>query len=477
MHLGFVLRVLCVIQVVWIGTAAATKIGVIYGEEAALAAGGAENAVQLLRAQGIHKLRLYDADSAMLRALGGSSIEVIVGLRNDELVDVGVSKTSAHSWVARNVEAYFPDTKITAIAVGDEILTNKDESLVPFLVPAMRNIHAALAAAGLEQAIKVSTPQSLRLLSTFSPPSLATFDASLSTRVLAPVLEFLSLTESYFMLNLHPFDVQQANPRDLTLGHALYSTESGIDDHVTGLHYANKFEALVDAVYVAMASLNHPELDVVVTEAGWSKDSAANDDPAAVSFHADLLKHIASGTGTPFKPRKGAISTFVQASLLSSLEASTGDVEFLRAPGSAAMDSGVRRKLLADKTWCIAKEGSRTEDLQLALDWACSSTGGQADCRAIQSGQFCFLPNTMRDHASYAFNSYYQKVSWAAGSCDFNGLAEVTSTDPSYPGCLYVSSGSDPTNSTSTTSVATRHQFSLAWLALVLAVTWKLTFM
>ncbi|KAG6552707.1 hypothetical protein Mapa_005654 [Marchantia paleacea] len=476
MHLGFVLRVLCVIQVVWIGTAAATKIGVIYGDEAALAAGGAKNAVQLLRAQGIHKVRLYDADSAMLHALGGSSIEVIVGLRNDELVDVGVSKTSAHSWVARNVEAYFPDTKITAIAVGNEILTNKDESLVPFLVPAMRNIHSALSAAGLEQMIKVSTPQSLGLLSTFSPPSAATFDASLSTRFLSPVLEFLSLTESYFMLNLHPFDVQQANPSDLSLGHALYFTESGIDDHVTGLHYSNKFEALVDALYVAMASLNHPELDILVTEAGWSKDSWTNDDLAAVSFHADLMKHIASGTGTPFKPRNGVISTFVQGNVLASFKTSTADGEFIRAPGSAAMDSGVRRKLLADKTWCIAKEGSRTEDLQAALDWACSSAGG-ADCRAIQAGQFCFLPNTMRDHASYAFNSYYQKLSWAAGSCDFGGLAEITQTDPSYPGCLYVSSGSDPANSTSPTSAATRHQFSLAWLALVLVVTWKLTVM
>jgi hypothetical protein len=42
----------------------------------------------------------------------------------------------------------------------------------------------------------------------------------------------------------------------------------------------------------------------------------------------------------------------------------------------------------------------------------------------------CFNPDTVRDHASYAFNSYYQKNP-VQTSCDFGGTAVLTSTNPS----------------------------------------------
>ncbi|KAL2630409.1 hypothetical protein R1flu_015095 [Riccia fluitans] len=454
MHLGFVLRLLCILQVIQLRTIAATSIGIIYDEEDAVAPGGAEVAVQSLRAQGISKVRLYNADSAMLRALGGSSIEVIVGLRNDELFDVGVSRTSADSWVARNVEAYFPGTQITAIAVGNEILTGEDESLVSLLVPAMRNIHAALCAAGLGEKIKVSTPLSFRLVSTFSSPSAASFDHSPSTPLLLPVLDFLSTSGSYVMLILNPCDVKQPNPSDLTVSHAVY--------------YPDSFEALIDAVYVAMASLGHPELDIAVTEVALSRDCSDND-AAAVAFREDVVKQVLSTSGTPYKPRVGAIDLYMAIMHAKVIAATSSE---------SPADSGVRRKLLADKSWCVAKDGSSTADLQAALDWACGPGG--ANCQPIQAGQFCFLPNTMQSHASYAFNSYYQKLSWASGSCDFGGLAQIVTNDPSYTGCLYPSSGtySDPTNTTfnpPASDAQSYRYFSPPLLALVLLISWKLT--
>jgi hypothetical protein len=65
------------------------------------------------------------------------------------------------------------------------------------------------------------------------------------------------------------------------------------------------------------------------------------------------------------------------------------------------------------------------------LDYACSPAGG-ADCAPIQAGSgLCFLPNTLAAHASYAYNSIFQRSGAAPGACDFAGTATITLTDPS----------------------------------------------
>ncbi|THU72011.1 hypothetical protein C4D60_Mb04t07590 [Musa balbisiana] len=53
-----------------------------------------------------------------------------------------------------------------------------------------------------------------------------------------------------------------------------------------------------------------------------------------------------------------------------------------------------------------------------------------SDCSAIQQGGSCYNPDTVRDHASYAFNDYYQRNPIPT-SCDFGGTAVVTNVDPS----------------------------------------------
>ena len=75
------------------------------------------------------------------------------------------------------------------------------------------------------------------------------------------------------------------------------------------------------------------------------------------------------------------------------------------------------------------------------LDYACGPKG-QADCTAIQQGGSCFEPNTLHDHASYAYNSYYQDIidvpaKWKGANCDFSGTAMITKNDPSTGTCKY----------------------------------------
>lgn len=85
-------------------------------------------------------------------------------------------------------------------------------------------------------------------------------------------------------------------------------------------------------------------------------------------------------------------------------------------------------------SWCIANPGASETALQVALDYACGYGG--ADCSALQPGATCYNPNTLRDHASYAFNDYYQKNP-VPTSCVFGGSAQLTNNDPSSGSCRF----------------------------------------
>ncbi|XP_050214181.1 PLASMODESMATA CALLOSE-BINDING PROTEIN 5-like isoform X2 [Mercurialis annua] len=87
--------------------------------------------------------------------------------------------------------------------------------------------------------------------------------------------------------------------------------------------------------------------------------------------------------------------------------------------------------------WCIADEQTPDEELQIALDWACGKGG--ADCRMIEEHHPCYLPNTVKAHASFAFNNYYHKFKHKGATCYFNAAAIITDLDPSHNNCKYES--------------------------------------
>ncbi|CAK9179666.1 unnamed protein product [Ilex paraguariensis] len=85
--------------------------------------------------------------------------------------------------------------------------------------------------------------------------------------------------------------------------------------------------------------------------------------------------------------------------------------------------------------WCVAKPSVPDPIIREAMNYAC---GSGADCDQIQENGSCFEPNTLFAHASYAFNSYWQRTKVAGGTCEFGGTAMLVTVDPSYDGCHFI---------------------------------------
>lgn len=64
-----------------------------------------KSVVQLLKDNGIKKVKLFDADSGSMNALAGSSLEVVVAIPNN-LLSMMTDYDRAKKWVNRNVTSY-----------------------------------------------------------------------------------------------------------------------------------------------------------------------------------------------------------------------------------------------------------------------------------------------------------------------------------------------------------------------------------
>ncbi|KAL6562417.1 hypothetical protein OROGR_003424 [Orobanche gracilis] len=82
----------------------------------------------------------------------------------------------------------------------------------------------------------------------------------------------------------------------------------------------------------------------------------------------------------------------------------------------------------ATTLWCVAKPSVPDPIILEAMNYAC---GFGADCEQIQPSGSCFQPNTVFAHASFAFNSYWQRTKVTGGTCDFGGTAILVTVDPS----------------------------------------------
>ncbi|XP_076918272.1 glucan endo-1,3-beta-glucosidase 4-like isoform X2 [Bidens hawaiensis] len=408
-----------------------------------------EQVVAILRSHQITNVRLFDADNHLLSALSDTEIEVMVSVTNEEVLRIGQSPAAAAAWINKNIAAFVPSTNITAIAVGSEVLSTIPHA-GPVLVPAMKNLHKSLVSSNLNSQVKVSTPFSMDLIPKPFPPSDSTFNSSWDS-IISEVLQFLKSTNSFFMLNAYPYyGYVQSNgifPIEYALFQALPPVKQIVDPN-TLFHYDSMLDSMVDATYNSISALNISVIPIVVTETGWPWAGGASERDAtlenAETFNNNLIKRVLNGSGPPSQPAI-PMNTFIyelfnEDKKPGPLSEQSYGVYFSNGSSVYTFSLGASDQVAVNGSggFCVAKKGADTGSLQDGLNWACGP--GQANCSAIQSGQPCYMPDTIENHASFAYNDYYQKMRSVGGTCDFGGTAVLTTDDPSNGSCIFTGS-------------------------------------
>lgn len=253
------------------------------------------------------------------------------------------------------------------------------------------------------------------------------------------------------MVNAYPFFAYIGNADKISIDYALFRENAGVIDSGNGLKYSNLLEAQVDAVFAALSAIKFEDIPVVVTETGWPSKGDENEIGASIenaaAYNGNLVKRVLTGSGTPLRPKEPLNAYLFALFNENKKQGPTSERNYgLFYPNeekvyeipltSADVEGGVgstpavngSKVIKNGQTWCVANGKVAPEKLQAGLDYACGEGG--ADCSSIQPGATCYNPNSLEAHASYAFNSYYQKMKRAVGTCDFGGAAYVVTQPP-----------------------------------------------
>jgi hypothetical protein len=186
--------------------------------------------------------------------------------------------------------------------------------------------------------------------------------------------------------------------------------------------------------------LGLPDWPVIITT-GWPSDGGPNANPVLASTYLDgVTVWCSSSTGTPKRPGFAPLVTYRQ--LIDSDSAPLTDDEpwarrwgIYDAKGRTKLNTSMLQtyELVAgadfetlNEQYCVAQSDASDDSLIAAISYACNST----DCTSIQRNASCSIPPNLRQHASIAFNSFFQDGGQATADCNFGGTAVLTKVLP-----------------------------------------------
>ncbi|XP_027336901.1 probable glucan endo-1,3-beta-glucosidase A6 [Abrus precatorius] len=417
----------------------------------------ATTSVKLIKSLKAKRVKIYDANPEILKALKNTGLQVSIMVPNQLVLNVSTNQTFSDQWVQSNVVPFYPQTLIRYLLVGNELISTTGKEIWPHIVPAMHRITHSLKTFHLHK-VKVGTPSAMDVLESSFPPSNGTFRNDIAFQVMKPMLKLLHKTRSFLFLDVYPYFAWSSDPTHINLSYALFDSNITVTDSGTGLVYTNLFDQMVDAVYFAMKRLGYPGIRIFIAETGWPNggdlDQIGANIHNAATYNRNFVKRVTKNpfTGTPARPGS-VLPSFIFSLYNENLKPGLGTERhfgLLYPNGSSVYEIDLSGKTpesefpplppavnYKGKAWCVVAEGANVTAVEAALSYACSQ--GNKTCDAIQPGKPCFEPNTVVGHANYAFSSYWAQFRALGGTCYFNGLATAIAKDPSYGSCKFPS--------------------------------------
>ncbi|XP_010669543.2 glucan endo-1,3-beta-glucosidase 5 [Beta vulgaris subsp. vulgaris] len=428
------------------------SIGANWGTQATHPLDG-EIVVQMLKDNGISKVKLFEPDVNALKALGKSGVEVMIGIPNDLLAALSTDVSAAEKWVSKNLSSYVSShgVNVRYVAVGNEpFLKTLNGTYDAMTLPALQNIQSALIKAGLANQVKVTIPLNADVYQTSSNvPSGGDFRSDINDLMLK-IVKFLNDNACPITINIYPF-ISLYNDPNFPADYAFFDGfSSPLDDN--GKTYTNVFDANYDTLVWSLQKNGFPNMSIIVGEIGWPTDGDNNANPTtARRFNQGLVNHLSAGKGTPMRP-SGPIDVYLfslideddKSILPGNFERHWGIFNYDGTPkyqlnlglakiGSVMPAKGVQ---YLEKKWCVMSSSANLTDPQIAssVSYACE----RADCTSLGDGTSCSNLD-VQGNISYAFNSYYQEQNQQDKACQFpNGLSTITTKDPSSGTCRFI---------------------------------------
>ncbi|XP_031486117.1 glucan endo-1,3-beta-glucosidase 13 [Nymphaea colorata] len=282
-------------------------IGVNYAKHAHGGNPSPAAVISALRSMRIDRVRLLVPDLDLIQAFSYTGISLLLCLHNSYVPRFASNESEAYTWVRDHVASRYPRIRVVMLSLGSNVLTLSPD-LAEFVLPAVQNVHRALRKLGLRH-VSVSTTASFEALTSAFPPSGAQFHQFAAQSFFAPLLDFLSATNSSFLVDICPYDLFRTDP-EIPIGFALFQEEpfSFRDDPVTGIRYRNLFDVMVDAVINGMAALGHDDIPVVVTETGWPSSGGPGEPEASLvyaeMYNRGLVRHLAESVSRTASPTR-----------------------------------------------------------------------------------------------------------------------------------------------------------------------------
>lgn len=407
--------------------------------------------VQMMKDNGINKVKLFDAEQSTMSALAGSGIEVMIAIPNDQLVAMG-DYSRAKKFVQRNVTRYNFNggVNIRYVAVGNEpFLTAYNGSNLKTTFPALQNIQNALNEAGHGDTVKATVPSNADVYGspTDNPvPSAGRFRTDINDEMLQ-LVQFLAKNNAPFTVNIYPFLSLYGND-DFPVDYAFFDG-AGQPIVDNGIQYTNVFDANYDTLVSALKVAGYGDMPIIVGEVGWPTDGDKNANiNMAYRFYNGLLPRLASNKGTPLRP--GAIEVYLfglidedaKSIAPGSFERHWGIFRYDGQPKFAMDISGrgqntflvpAQNVRYQEKRWCqFNPDAKDLSKLGENINYACTF----ADCTPLGYGSSCNGLDA-NANASYAFNAYFQVQNQDEMACSFQGLAMETTLNISTETCRF----------------------------------------